>query len=127
MRWWALPATVVVILALFGFAYYPVVRVQYREVRERARLAAELDALKARNVRLGAEVANLRTPEGVEDYARTQLGLVRRGEHVVVVRETGAAAGAAAASNIPKIDSDREAEQPAGPWTDFLDIVFNVQ
>lgn len=122
-----LPVAVAVILVVFGLAYYPVVRVQYREVRERARLAAELDALKARNVRLDAHVARLRTPEGVEDYARTQLGLVRRGEHVVVVREEGVAAKPAAATRVPRIDSDRAAEDPVGPWTSFLDLVFNVQ
>lgn len=124
--WWTVPVALALIIAVFGFAYYPVVRVQYREYRDRARLAAELKALQARNKRLDAEVARLRTPEGVEDYARTQLGLVKRGEHVVVVRDSEAAAKSADVGT-PKIDSDRASDEPVGPWTGFLDLVFGVQ
>ncbi len=129
-RWWAVPLAIVVILAGFGFAYYPVARVQYREVRERARLSAELEALKARNMRLEAEVARLQTPEGVEDYARTQLGLVKRGEHVVVVRrEDGSLLSTAApgALGVPDVDSDYVAVAPVGPWTGVLDLIFGVR
>ncbi len=126
-RWWALPVAVVVLLAAFAWSYYPVARVQYRETREKARLEAELSALQARNSRLRAEVARLRTPEGVEDYARSQLGLVKRGESVAMVVDGNEAAKASAALAVPQIDGDEAVEGPVGPWTAFLDIVFGVQ
>lgn len=126
-KWWTLPLAILLVFGAFTAAYYPVLRVQYREYRDRARLAAELEAIQARNTRLEAEVARLRTPEGVEDYARTQLGLAKRGEHVVVVRDMGAPKEPVAVQAVPEIDSDRVADEAVGPWTDFLDLVFGVQ
>lgn len=125
--YWTLPLALLLMLAVFGAAYYPVVRVQYREYRDRARLRAELADLKSRNARLDAEVARLRTPEGVEDYARTRLGLVKRGEHVVIVSDESGPKRSTAATGVPEIDSDRADDGPAGPWTAFLDLVFGVQ
>jgi len=126
-RWWAVPLAVIVIIAAFVFAYYPVAQVQYREARERARLSAELEALKARNRRLSTEVARLQTPEGVEDYARTQLGLVKRGEHVVVVRTGDGSVLSTSTQSVPEVDSDYMAAEPVGPWTGLLDLVFGVR
>jgi len=126
-RWWVLPATVVVMLMVFAWTYYPVARVQYRETREKARLAAELTSLQARNARLREEVDKLTTPEGVEDYARSQLGLVKRGEKVAVVVDGDEAAEASAALATPRIDSAQVAQAPIGPWTAFLDLVFGAQ
>lgn len=126
-RWWVLPSAIILVVAVFGWTYYPVARVQYRETREKARLQAELTALQARNARLRAQVAELRTPEGVEDYARSELGLVKRGESVAVVVDGNEAAEASAALAAPQIDSDESGEAPVGPWTAFLDLVFAVQ
>ena len=126
-RWWALPTATLVLLGVFAWSYYPVARVQYRETREKARLEAELTALQARNTRLRAEVARLRTPEGVEEYARSELGLVKRGERVAMVVDGNEAAKASAALAVPEIDGDEALEGPVGPWTAFLDIVFGVQ
>lgn len=125
-RWWTLPAAVVVVLAVFAWTYYPVVRVQYRETREQARLTAELEALQARNDRLRDQVERLKTPEGVEDYARSQLGLVKKGEHRIVVVTEGNAA-ATEDKSAPRIDSDETTVGPIGPWTAFLDLVFGVE
>jgi len=115
------------VLAVFAWTYYPVARVQYRETREKTRLAAELTSLKARNDRLRKQVARLRTPEGVEDYARSQLGLVKQGENVVVVVDGDEAAEASAVLAAPTIDSADMPVGPAGPWTAFLDLVFGIQ
>lgn len=126
-RWWTLPAAVVVVLVVFAWSYYPVVRVQYRETREQARLAAELKGLQERNERLRDSVDRLRTPEGVEDYARSQLGLVKKGEHRVVVVTDGKAQASSAPANTLRIDSDETTATPIGPWTAFLDLVFGVE
>ena len=126
-RWWLAPLAVTLVVAVFVATYYPVARVQYRETREEARLAAELAVLQSRNARLRKQVAWLRTPEGVEDYARTELGLVKRGEQVGVVRGIEGSEIASAGPGAPVIDSDRVPEEPPGQWTAFLDFVFNVQ
>lgn len=128
-RWWLLPFFVVGAVALFVAGYYPVARVQYRETRQRAELLAEYNALTARNRRLSSEVARLKTPEGVEDYARSQLGMVKAGEHVVVVIDgTTESSTPATTDALPELDTSGETtEAPSGPWTAFLNAVFNVQ
>ena len=115
-------------LALFVGTYYPVAKVQYRETRERARLEAQLKALEARNERLQASVDRLKTPEGVEDYARLQLGMVKQGEHVAVVIDGDESTQTALTPpTAPRVDSEEAAVPPVGPWTAFLDVVFDVE
>jgi len=114
------------LIALFVWTYYPVAAVQYRETKQRAELAAELEGLQARNARLRREVERLKTPAGVEDYARSQLGLVKKGENVVVVLN-GDEAKEATGTGVPQIDSDEPTAQPIGPWTAFLDLVFGLR
>lgn len=126
-KWWALPLSITLAISAFVWTYYPVAQVQYRETREKARLQSELDALKARNRRLGTQVASLQTPEGVEDYARTQLGMVRRGEHVVVVVDGAESRATTVAEVLPQLDSDEELVAPPGRWTGFLDLIFGVR
>ena len=115
------PLVIVGVIAFSIWSFYPVARVQYREARQKAKLEAEYQALKERNVRLAKEVARLRTPEGVEDAARENLGLVKEGEHAVVVvdptRET-------TSSSAPAIDSEPKVSAPRGPWTAALDAFF---
>lgn len=126
-RWWILPLIVVAVLVFFAVTYYPVAKVQYRETRERARLQTELDAIKARNARLKVTVDRLKTPAGVEDYARLQLGMVKKGEHVMVVVDGTEPTQSPLATAKPIIDSEEAAKPPIGPWTAFLDSVFGVQ
>lgn len=114
-------------LALFAWGYYPVAAIQYRQTRERAELAAELKTLQARNDRLRKQVERLKTPDGVEDYARSQLGLVKTGEHAVRVVDGDESAEMSATMAAPKIDSDESSVAPVGPWTAFLDLVFGFR
>jgi hypothetical protein len=125
-RWWLAPAVIVGVLVLFVITYYPVARVQYSEVRQRSRLQTELTAIQQRNKRLSTQVARLKTPEGVEEEARTQLGMVKAGESVGVVLD-GDEATATTPAGAPRIDSDRITQAPAGPWTAFWDAVFGVK
>jgi cell division protein FtsB len=122
-----LAAAVLAALAFTIWGFYPVARVQYREERERARLRAELASLHARNERLGKQVARLRTPEGVEDLARENLGLAKQGEQVGVVLDSSAGTATSSASKVPDIDTDEPVTAPSGPWTPVLDMVFGVK
>jgi len=127
-RWWMLPVAIIAVLAFFIGTYYPVAKVQYRETRERTQLEAELSALKARNARLRASVDRLKTPEGVEDYARLQLGMVKKGEHVAVVIDGDETTSTAlAVPDAPRVDSEEAAVPQVGQWTEFLDVVFDVE
>jgi cell division protein FtsB len=127
-RWWMLPVAILAVLAFFISTYYPVAKVQYRETRERTQLEAELSALKARNARLRASVDRLKTPEGVEDNARLQLGMVKKGEHVAVVIDGDETTSTAlAVPDAARVDSEEAAVPTVGPWTEFLDVVFNVE
>lgn len=122
--------TLVIVVAAFMALNYDVARVRYREYRERECLEQELAALEQRNGRLSADVERLKTPEGVEDYARTELGLVRSGEQVgVVVRDgevlTPESSDSANVSAAP--EGGRAAQVPDGPWTAFLDTVFGLR
>ncbi len=125
-RWLLLPVFVAAAVAACIYAYYPVAKVQYNEARAKARLQSELDTLQARNARLRTEVARLKTPEGIEDYARVQLGMVKEGENVVIVvdgnRPVPALASSATIS--PIVDSGEVKVAAAGTWTGFLDSVF---
>lgn len=122
-----MPAALAITIALFAWTYYPVARVQYRETREKQRLEAELESLQARNERLRKQVDRLRTPEGVEDYARSQLGMVKQGEKAVVVIDQDSPPPSSPSTAPPEIDSDRIDEGPVGPWTAFLDLVFGLE
>jgi cell division protein FtsL len=128
-RWWLLPPLVGVTIAVLVALYYPVAQVQYKETRERAKLQAELTALQTRNARLAVEVARLKTNEGVEDYARSQLGMVKRGEHVVVVTDSaGSRSVQTTTGTEARVDApELTATAPKGAWTEFLDAVFGVQ
>ena len=126
-RGWTFPLGIGLALAIFAWGYYPVAAVQYRESRERARLAAELEAIQERNERLRAEVDRLKTPAGVEDYARSQLGMVKKGENVVVVVDDQDQRDATETAGGPEIDGALDYEDPAGPWTALLDLIFGIE
>lgn len=102
-----------------AWAFYPALRVQYREEKQRARLEAELTDLRERNDRLRAQVDRLKTPEGVEDVARESLGLVKEGEHAYVVTEGTATPTVA--------EPDRVLEEADTVWTQLLDLIFGVR
>lgn len=120
-------AIVVASLAVFVWIFYPVACVNYRETREAKRLSAELEALRERNDRLRAQVDRLRTPAGVEDYARSELGMAKKGEHVMVVVDEEYSADTSETVRRPDVDSDETVREPDGPWTALLDLVFGLR
>lgn len=126
-RWYLLPLIVVAALVIVTWTYYPVARVQYRETRQKQLLQTELASLKARNARLHDSVERLKTPEGVEDYARSQLGMAKKGEHVLVVVDGTKREATSTPLSRPDIDSDETSAPAPGPWTAFLDAVFRVE
>ncbi|MGV8082099.1 MAG: septum formation initiator family protein [Coriobacteriia bacterium] len=126
---WLLPLVSAGLVIAFIVTCYPVARVQYREVRRKAQLEAQLTALQERNDRLRQQVASLETTAGVEDYARSQLGMVKAGEHAVIVTDSSGSVPTSTISPSAKRDIDCApvATEPTGAWTAFLDFVFQVK
>lgn len=124
-RWLLVPGVVLGVLVLFVLAYYPVARVQYRELRTKAKLTSELSAIQTRNRRLAQQVAQLSTPGGVQQQATNQLGLVKAGESVAIVVD-GSKPVTPVAGIPARIDTGNIRPTPAGPWTAFLDSFFGV-
>ena len=123
------PALVLLILTAVGFtlwSFYPVMRVQYREEREYARLKAEYESIQARNARFQKQVAHLQTKEGVEDEARED-GLVLPGENPVVVTDSSQPATQTMTQKDFRVEPEQPVEAPRGPWTPVLDFIFGVQ
>ncbi len=118
-----------VVLTAVGFtiwSFYPVLRVQYREEREYARLKAEYESVQARNARLQKQVAHLQTMEGVEDEARED-GLVLPGEHPIVVTDSSQPPTQTMAQKDFRVEPEEHVEAPSGPWTPVLDLIFGVR
>lgn len=86
------PVIVVVLVAVLGWSLYPALKLQYQTSRRAAGLQQQYEALRQRNQTLSAEVADLKTPAGVEKAAREKLGYAKKGDNVYVVIPDGAAA-----------------------------------
>ncbi len=114
-------------LLALAWAFYPAMAVQYRETRDLNRLAAEKSAIEQRNSELKEQVDKLKTPAGVEDYARSQLGLVKKGENVVVVIDEDPSAEQTSASQAPDLIGGMGPDTGTGPWTAFLDLLFGYE
>lgn len=104
-------------LLIVGWTFYPALRIHYLESREQARLQAELERLVERNEALSDQVERLKTPEGVEELARENLGMVKQGENLYVV--LGSEATATAVPEADGADADTV-------WVEILDRVFGA-
>lgn len=83
---WATRGIVSLIAVVFAVTmlYFPCQN-YYNETRQLQQLQAEYDALQEYNTQMQNQVDYLNTDEGIEDYARSELGWIRPGEHVVSV------------------------------------------
>ena len=92
-------AAVIALLVLGIYALSILARQQSAEYHAKQQEIRELDRkleITSENVlRLEREKERMRTPQGVEDAARSRLGMVRPGEVVYVVNEHAPAAPAA--------------------------------
>lgn len=80
---WATRGIVSLIAVVFAVTmlYFPCQN-YYNETRQLQQLQAEYDALQEYNTQMQNQVDYLNTDEGIEDYARSELGWIRPGEHV---------------------------------------------
>lgn len=120
----ALTVILIVTIVLAAWTLYPVLRLQYQQQRQKASLEQELAGLKERNEGLRAQVDRLKTPEGIEEAARQNLGLVKKGERVVVVTD-----GETTRAPAPEVGAQTRSVTASEPsvWLEVLDVVFGVQ
>jgi cell division protein FtsB len=120
----ALTVILIATLVLAAWTLYPVLRLQYQQQRNKASLEQELAGLKERNAGLRAQVDRLKTPEGVEEAARANLGLVKKGENVVVVTD-----GTETRAPAPEVGAQTRSIAPTetSVWLEVLDVVFGVR
>jgi len=123
---WLAPVSIAVLVIIAAWSFYPVARMQYREERTKQRLEAELSSLKERNSNLRAEVDRLKTPEGVEEVARENLGLVKEGENLYVVLDGEELDATTTAAPDTAPSTADIASQSAG-WQRVLDMIFGFE
>ncbi len=129
-RWYLLIAVLVVLVAsalIFAWYYQPL-KIYYHEARNERVLGAKLKAVETYNAQLEDEIKSLETTQGVAEYARRELNLVDKGDHVVIVTRDGKPVTASdeASRLAALIDSDA-IKKPYGSWTDFLDRIFGSE
>lgn len=118
------PVVVVVLLAVLGWSLYPALRLQYQASRRMAGLEQQYESLKKRNDSLRSQVADLKTPQGVEKAAREDLGYAKSGEHVYVVVPSGTATSAKSAA----VSTSSVADTSVASFVRaLLDSIFGVQ
>ena len=122
---WATRGIVSLIAVVFAVTmlYFPCQN-YYNETRQLQQLQAEYDALQEYNTQMQNQVDYLNTDEGIEDYARSELGWIRPGEHVVSVEGV-------TPSTSDSRSNDRVYAIPAGSvaapdtwYSGILDVIF---
>jgi len=115
------PVLVVALVAVLGWSLYPALRLQYQASRRMAGLEQQYNSLRERNAALRSQVAELKTPKGVEKAARDNLGYAKTGERVYVVMPTSTANAAPAQAAAVAGEPDRSVVQV------LLDALFGVE
>ena len=83
-------------------------------------LRGQIDGLRAQNVQLQQQIEDARTDSAIEKIAREQLGLIRPGDHpLVLVSQSAASDHAAQAAPAP-----RPAAPPKPTWRQWWDYFF---
>lgn len=102
---------------------YPQCANYYNETRQLQQLQAEYDALVSYNQQMQAQIDYLNTDEGVEDYARSELGWIRSDETVVAVEGVEPSNTADDSSNRAPY-SVTDVSAPDTWYSGVLDFVF---
>jgi cell division protein FtsB len=117
------PVIVLGLVALLGWTLYPALKLQYQESRRQAGLQQQYDSLRQRNEALRAQVAELKTPAGVEKAAREDLGYAKSGEHVYIVMPSASST----AGTGPTATSSASAASGSSVIRTLLDVIFGVE
>ncbi len=124
-RWYVIVPVALILLGALVFAwYYRPLRIWYHNAREVRVLKVQQEAIDAYNADLRDDIASLETTEGVAEYARRELNLVEKGDHLVIVTRDGQPLEAKKGSRAAAIGELGKTSKPFGAWTNFLDSLF---
>lgn len=128
-RWYFIvPLALLVLVALAALWFYPSMKVAYHEARNERVLEAKLRAVQTYNTQLEQEIQSLETTQGVAEYARRELNLVDKGDHVVIVTRDGKPVTSPdESSRLAVLVNTDAVKKPFGSWTDFLDRLFGPE
>jgi cell division protein FtsB len=114
----------VILLIVAAVALYPAARDYYFAMREDQRLDAEYQAVLERNNKIQQRIEDLKTPEGIADKAREELGWVLDGEEAVNITGLGSTESSTA---LPPAVEPQSVEVPEAWWTQTLDEFFGYK
>lgn len=112
------------VVGLTVFMLYPTCQSYYTETRQLQQLQAEYDALNAYNAQMQSQINYLNTEEGLEEYARSELGLIRQDEHMVTVEGVESSSDGASASDTAHSPLNETIPAPDTWYSGFLDVFF---
>lgn len=112
---------VLAVVLVLGWSLYPAIRLEYQASRRMAGLEQQRTDLERRNAALRAQVAELKTPAGVEKAAREGLGYTKQGENAYIVMPSTAAT----ATSRPKTTTTASVGSTSLLQT-VLDAIFGV-
>ena len=88
----------------------------YRLNQEAEALRAQIGSLRSENIQLQQQIEQARTDVAIETIAREQLGLIKPGDHPLVLVSSGAAAAPA--------QTPAPAPPPRPVWRQWYDYFF---
>ena len=127
---WIVPGLLLLfVLPLTGFAGYSVADRWYQGyqlAQEEAALRSDIVRLREENVRLQAELKDVRSDAYVESVAREQLGLVKPGDRAIVL--VGPPRAPAVQAQEPTVrraePAERAASVESSGWRKLFDAIF---
>lgn len=120
---WVLPGLLLLfLLPLLGYAGYSVADRWYQGYqlsREEAALRGDITRLREENLRLQAELKDVRSDAFIEGVAREQLGLVKPGDNALVLLAPGGPRAATPRAPLPP-----PAPADAATWRRWWNLFF---
>ena len=116
---------IIACLCMLVICLYPTAQRYYVNLRTHDQLQAEAEAVSERTAALAEEVEYLQTDEGVEAYAREELGWIKEGENAVLVYGLSDGAGQKANNADTQIASG-SIPAPETWYSPVLDVIFGV-
>lgn len=105
------------------FLLYPSCQTYYKEIRELQQLQAEYEALESYNSEMQAQIDYLNTDEGIEEYARSELGWIREDEQIVTVEGVESSSDGAAKTTAA-YELNVVVSAPETWYSGVLDVIF---
>ena len=115
-------ALAVVVFAVFML--YPSCQNYYVETRQLQQLQAEYDALNSYNTQMQSQIDYLNTDEGLEEYARSELGWIRQDEHMATVEGVESSVEGSTQSSTTHSPLNEDIPAPDTWYSGVLDVLF---